>query len=385
MRASPRRIPSRPCSSRLISPRPALLFVLVSLTGAVLGAQQTTFLPVTVLPETTNGPSAVRVYYATDRMPARSVSAKSSYLSTRSPTGQLSFGTCIVTIPESHVLGTLETAVFDLIEDPTKHVVLQRVDVNSESEFFSKVQNTISSSERNDAFVFVHGYNTTFKDAARRTAQIVYDLKFDGAPIFYSWPSQGRRLKYPVDETNVEWSIPHLATFLRKMREQSGARRMHLIAHSLGARALVRALDQMNRDGTPTTKFNQVILAAPDIDTDTFVELAAAIGRSVQRITLYASSKDLAMTLSKRWHGYPRAGDSGEHLVIAQNVDTIDATSADTDADLFGHFLGHSYFSGKTILSDVFMLVRFDAPPAARFAVFPVQREDRVTYWQFHP
>ena len=34
----------------------------------------------------------------------------------------------------------------------------------------------------------------------RRTAQIAYDLKFEGAPIVYSWPSQEGLLSYTVDE-----------------------------------------------------------------------------------------------------------------------------------------------------------------------------------------
>ena len=34
-------------------------------------------------------------------------------------------------------------------------------------------------------------HGVTFKDAARRTAQMAYDLGFPGAPVFYSWPSAG--------------------------------------------------------------------------------------------------------------------------------------------------------------------------------------------------
>jgi esterase/lipase superfamily enzyme len=38
---------------------------------------------------------------------------------------------------------------------------------------------------------YMNGYNVTFADAARRTAQIAYDLRFEGDPAFFSWPSQG--------------------------------------------------------------------------------------------------------------------------------------------------------------------------------------------------
>ena len=58
-----------------------------------------------------------------------------------------------------------------------------------------------------EAFVFVHGYNNSFKAAAFRTAQIAYDLEFEGAAICYSWPSQGGEVlglpSYAKDEEQV--------------------------------------------------------------------------------------------------------------------------------------------------------------------------------------
>lgn len=82
----------------------------------------------------------------------------------------------------------------------------------------------IKASTGKRAFIFVHGYNVTFEDAAKRTAQISYDLAFDGAPIFYSWPSQ--RLPTPLgytDEQNSEWSQANLRSFLSDFFTQSDA------------------------------------------------------------------------------------------------------------------------------------------------------------------
>ena len=45
-----------------------------------------------------------------------------------------------------------------------------------------------SQSFKDHAVVFVHGYNTAFDYAVYRTAQIAYDLKFDGVPFLFSWP-----------------------------------------------------------------------------------------------------------------------------------------------------------------------------------------------------
>jgi esterase/lipase superfamily enzyme len=45
----------------------------------------------------------------------------------------------------------------------------------------------------------VHGFNVSFENALRRTAQIAYDLDFDGAPFLFSWPSRDSLLSYASD------------------------------------------------------------------------------------------------------------------------------------------------------------------------------------------
>ena len=98
-----------------------------------------------------------------------------------------------------------------------------------------------------NAFVFVHGYNVTFEDAARWTAQITYDLGFDGAPTFYSWPSRGSVPAYTIDEQNIEWTQSNLRRFLEDFFTRSQAQNVYLIAHSIGNRALTRAFCRRGR------------------------------------------------------------------------------------------------------------------------------------------
>jgi esterase/lipase superfamily enzyme len=286
--------------------------------------------------------TARRVFYVTDRKPNPSSidpKKKDLFLGERSEDGRLRYGTCIVTIPREHVIGSLEEPLPGLPEEATKHVILFSVDAGSDTEFYRLARDQMIRSDRRDTFVFIHGYNTTFQDAARRTAQIAYDLKFEGAAIFYSWPSQGKPRSYIVDETNATWTLPHLEAFLKELRSRSDAARVHIIAHSLGARILTQAL----KDLSGAVRFNQIVLAAPDIDRDTFVEMARAINGTADRITLYASSRDRALKLSRDAHGYTRAGESGERLTIAYGVDTVDSTAVYTD--LFSDVLSHSYFT----------------------------------------
>jgi esterase/lipase superfamily enzyme len=226
--------------------------------------------------------------------------------------------------------------------------------------------------------VFIHGYNVSFEDGARRTAQMAYDLGFDGAPILYSWPSQGDPQAYPADEDSVQWTVEHLLAFLKDVAEKTGAQRVQLIAHSMGNRALANALDRLAAAHSPV-KFREVVLAAPDIDADIFRQLASAICSQSQRVTLYASSADLALVASQRFHKYSRVGESGKNLVVLQGIDTIDATKVDTG------LLGHSYYAdNRSILADLFNLIRYDLPPPQRFGL-QEQTWNQLFYWSLRP
>ncbi len=162
--------------------------------------------------------------------------------------GELALGACQVTIPATHQVGELEAPSilrFEVHEDETKHIVLHSAQALPEETFFKQLQDRVAASPKRDAFVFIHGFNVSFEDAARRTAQMAHDLRYAGAPVFYSWPSQAGLLKYTIDETNAEWTVPHLERFLQEVAAQSGAESISLIAHSMGNRAMTRALQRL--------------------------------------------------------------------------------------------------------------------------------------------
>jgi len=296
--------------------------------------------------------------------------------------GQLTMGTCEVSIPRNHQPGELEGPSilrFEFRQDPQRHVVLLDVNPLSEDAFQAGLKARVQQSVDKDAVVFVHGFNFTFEDAARRTAQMAYDLRFDGAPIFYSWPSQGGLFDYTVDENNARWTVPNLKRFLERIARQSGAEQVHLIAHSMGNRALTAALRDLSFEPDETRpKFNEVVLTAPDIDAEVFKnDIAPRIVKTAERVTLYASSNDKALLSSKKIHGYPRAGDSGPDLIVMPGIDTIDVSAVDTS------LLGHSYYGGnETVLADLFDLLHEAKPPDQRKWLRP-ERLGAMTYWSF--
>ena len=325
--------------------------------------------------------TVVRIFYATDRQAVPDPQLSTNFYAQRSPGGELNFGECEVSIPAIHKIGRLESPSILRLEfrpDPTRHIVLAQVNSLAEETFLARVSEAVAASAAKDAFLFVHGYNVTFEDAARRTGQFAFDLHFVGAPILYSWPANGRVFDYAADEANAIWTAPHLERFLALIAARSGAERIHVIAHSMGNRAVCDALKTLSyrKPSTAGLLLQHLVLAAPDIDADTFRELAAAIKAMSGRVTLYESSKDKALLLSKRLHQNPRAG---EPLLIVADVDTIDASEMHTD------FLAHSYFSESwPLLSDIHTLISTDTPPSGRFGL-QATNDAAGLYYVFRP
>lgn len=323
--------------------------------------------------------AVVKVFYATDRENTGAKDPAQTYGGDRGP---LAFGVATVSIPRDHRLGALETPSIWRLEwcnDPDRFVVLLSVDETDKTKFFEDVADRVRKSSRKSAFIFVHGYNVTFVDAARRTAQMTYDLGFDGAPVLYSWPSQASYASYKVDETNAEWSRLDLKNFLKDFAEQSDADNIYLVAHSMGTRVLTGALKELVlEDPRMREKFDEIILAAPDIDADTFKrDIAPKILAGEGGTTLYASSGDYALMASKTFAGYQRAGDTEGGVTIAPGVDTIDASAIRTD------FVGHSYYADSdSVLGDLRDLILHGKRPGKRSRLSPV-KSDAGRYWTF--
>lgn len=323
--------------------------------------------------------AVVKTFFATDRRLTGQSTPDKMFDGAR---GVLRYGSCEVSIPRDHRMGELEAPSIWRLEfrqDPAKHVVLLSTAVQAKDAYFADLAARVRSAPDRSAFVFVHGYNVSFADAARRTAQMTYDLGFEGAPVFYSWPSQGATPAYTVDEANVEWAQANLRSFLEDFFDRSEAQHVYLIAHSMGNRALTRALaDLLAAKPAVRERLTEVILAAPDMDAEVFKrDIVPALVSAGRPVTLYASSGDMALAASRKVHGYARAGDSGHGLVVLPGLETIDATGVDTS------LLGHSYFADtRTVLSDMHALIRSGLRPAQRAGLVGVQSGDGG-YWEF--
>ena len=337
---------------------------------------------VIVMSEGPGGDNYVKlpVFFATDRnYDETQEDFEDQFGSQRS---SLKYGWCTVSIPNTHEVGQIESPSiwkFEFWEDPAKHIVIHKVDLLQKDSFFRKLSSRVKKSNGKQSFLFVHGYNVSFTDAAKRTAQMAYDLGFDGEPVFYSWPSKASTSAYTNDEATIQWSKLNMERFLEDYIERSEAEQIYLIAHSMGNRGLTRALiDLLQEKPHLKEKIQEVILAAPDIDADVFKEeIAPKMVENLQSpVTLYVSAEDAALLASDAVHGYRRAGDSRQGVLVVDGIETIDATGLDES------FLGHSYFSEtKPILNDILEIIN-TSKRAARRRSLEKQQQDEGVYWK---
>ena len=179
--------------------------------------------------------------------------------------------------------------------------------------------------------------------------------------------------------TNATSSGPRIAFdgSLRVWYEsEPGAEVVHLIADSMGNRALAAALGQMAPPTASQARFSQVVLTAPDIDVGLFPALAARLKRVAGRVTMYASEHDLALEAARKYDTFQRVGSTRPVIVLLDGIEVIDASAVDTS------FLGHSYIgNSKTVLSDLIDVIGGAAANARKF--IELRGAPPLTYWAF--
>ena len=308
------------------------------------------------------------VYYGTDR----NITGDKAYGYIHSDT--LDMGMCMVSIPKKHKRGIAESPSMWRSEDPAEHVVLQKTMPQRRENFFTNLRRQ----EKSEVLIFIHGFNTTFEDSVRRTAQIAYDLNFKGQAVTYSWPSKGdvSPSGYVHDKDIIGASTNHLRDFLLAIASESGASTVHIITHSMGNVILTKALALIANQALAKPLFAEIMLIAPDMNVDEFK--TAEFRKTAKRVTLYASSKDKALMISKEINGgLRRAGDADEEIIVLPGMDTIDVSNVDTS------LMGHTYFGdNNSVIADIYQLLK-GLSPFNRSLVPKTLRDTK--YWIFQP
>lgn len=333
----------------------------------------------------------VKLFFATDRRWTGATSQPKWFGSDwNDAQGHLTYGTCDVSIPiKKHTPGDVEKpSIFRMessLELPAKHVVVYTPQRLAQAEFFDGLANDVRQRDQKEVVIFIHGFNNTFDDAASRLGVLAYDMDFDGIPILYSWTSEGGSwgpVYYVRDEESIKLTNRPLTEFLDAVAQtarDAGAKRLSIVAHSMGNRPLVAAMQALAARANGKVFFDEVVMAAPDVPAQGFATdewpLMQGTVSPAKRVTLYASSNDKALRASKKVHGYRRIGEGGEGLLLLPGLDTIDASGCN-----FSYFgLNHTYFGGPGVLNDLRDLLRKGLTPIQR--KLNSKNQGTLSYW----
>jgi len=280
---------------------------------------------------------------------------------------RLHYGSCEVAVPKSHKIGSTGSPWWQrllTLTDDRLRLQHESLRVLDEVQFWTGINQALQEHEPDErsALVFIHGFNVSFEAAALRAAQIGFDLQVPGIMAFYSWPSKGKLTSYAVDEETIQASEKYITEFLLNLARNSEIDKIHIIAHSMGNRGLLRVMQrisaQVQTEGE--VSFGQIFLAAPDVNPELFSDLADAYHQLAERTTLYISSKDKALATSGIIHDTPRLGFFPP-ITIVEGIDTVQVSNIDLT------LLGHGYFAdSRILLEDIYDLLTRNTPPDNR-------------------
>lgn len=259
---------------------------------------------------------------------------------------------------------------------------IPQLDVNDEEAVIAAARRQLQAAQafKNQAVVFIHGYNVDFENAVRRAGQIAYDLSFDGPTFIFSWPSRQAYFGYLTDRETVDIATEQLKGFLQRVVAPLGAAKVHLVAHSMGNMILLRALSDLS-DVDPSRRpvIGEIIDAAPDVAPDIFAQFATKIRTAGGNLTVYASAADKALWISEWLWGRQRVGYiASDGPALITGVDLIDITSASMAIFAINHDV---YASSPIVVADMRSILLGERPPDRRTKEFSKVSSKKGKYW----
>ena len=309
--------------------------------------------------------ASTRVYFATDRLQ----DAEGNFTGGWSP--GLTCGAATVSLPSDKPPGTnwgpwhteAAQAGFTkavLAAPPSTQDCSLRAD---RLEVASDIEVAAQAAQCDSVLVYIHGFNTTFPTALFTAAQFAHDTRYPCIVSTFSWASDGMVKRYEEDSEEADLAEPQLLQFLRALGTSDKLKRIDVVAHSVGPRVVLATIGELGRMAQLPRHplINQLILAAPDVETAVFASLVERARPLVGRITVYASKGDAALAASQSEHGgVARAGSLPDDLKTIPGIEIVDASNVPAD------FYGHSYFSESTdAMTDIAAALR-DVPLSQR-------------------
>jgi len=254
--------------------------------------------------------------------------------------------------------------------------------------FRQEVLRRLALTPRQEVFIYVHGYNNTFDDAAYVAAEFWHFLGREGVPLLYTWPAGYPGLfGYTYDRESSEYTVFHLKQILSIVSAMPEVKAMHIIAHSRGTDTVTAAIRELfifargaGVHPLERYKIRNLVLMAPDLDVGVVQQRLTAerVAHGFGNFTMYYSPSDDAIGIAESLFSSPRGrlGTLDLSKVSARDLDVVELRServalilfegGDSDEGEIQGSYGHSYFrTNPRVSSDLFLMLRSGLPPGS--------------------
>jgi esterase/lipase superfamily enzyme len=314
----------------------------------------------------------VSVFYLTNRKHDEDKPVADTYNGDR---GEPHFGRCVVEFTPIPIINDVAPKLPFYLPSETNVVSLaEQTDLPL---FWKQLGAAVERTSSGSVVLFVHGFNYGFGRTCRMAAELQRSLQGKATVVAFSWPSNGLPSEYMRDQADIEWSVPLLADFIGQLGDRIGTENVQLMAHSLGSRGAIFALQRLGAGQGPRPAIGQLVLLAPDFDAQTFVDLLPGLVSLAGGITLYASGNDTPLRLSHQLSGYSRLGEAGDYLTVIEGMETIDVSS-------IGRYqiTGHEYFNFHPLVTADLVALLGTGARAAERSGLRAKTRDGIRYWE---
>lgn len=253
-----------------------------------------------------------RFFFATNRRPEDAAEAPEDRFG-RDRQDALTFGFFDTVIEPSLGLG--------MIINPTRwfqneEIQLKTIQELDQQAFVEQLSRLVRESPHRSLLIVVHGFREAFVSALRKTTFLAHVLDIDTPVLLFDWPgNQGSSLSgYRRARAVAEASGAELARTLELVIRDVRPERLWLIANSMGGQVVVDAFNLLYQEADMAdaeTEIEHVVLTAPDVAYEDFNQrFKQALKALARKTTVYVSSNDRALLVSRIINREPRRGES---------------------------------------------------------------------------
>lgn len=280
-----------------------------------------------------------------------------------------------------------------------EEIRIQKMEALQQEEFVAQVRPLVEASPQQSLLVVVHGFREAFPSALRKTAFLGHVLDINSPVLLFDWPgNQGSSLRGYRRARNVAIeSGADLAKALELIVREIDPKTLWIIGNSMGGEVIVNAFSHLyqNPEFADTGfEFEDVVLTAPDVSQEEFDnQFKKEISSMTRNLTVYVSSNDRALVMSRIINRDPRRGESTlnpDMLDEAKRVSALIEPGEDlidlVDVTPVNRTRNFHNFSLETpeFFDDLYLRLANDKTPDSR-SLYRFQTDEGANYWVLTP